>query len=182
MKKPVNIISSVLLVAVAAALAAILVLKLICGMEMKAVMSGSMEPELPVGSLLVIKPVPYEEIEVGDDITFVRDANLTLVTHRVIEKDDSARLITTQGIANNTPDNPTSFDNVVGKVVFHIPLAGYLVIWTSTLQGKIIAGIIIVSLVATSLLFPDCKKGGKKQKNASDSTAFEGGNQNERES
>lgn len=127
---------------------------------MKAVLTGSMEPELPVGSLLIIKPADYEHIEVGDDITFVRDANLTLVTHRVIEKDDETRHITTQGIANNTPDKPTSYENVVGKVVFHIPYVGYFVIWTSTLKGKVICAIIIAALVAFSILIsePDSKK------------------------
>lgn len=120
---------------------------------MKAVLTGSMEPELPVGSLLIISPAEYEDINIGDDITFVRDKNLTLVTHRVIEKDDETQKITTQGIANNSADKSTSYGNVVGKVAFHIPFAGYFVIWTSDLKGKIICGIIIVALVALSILF-----------------------------
>lgn len=119
---------------------------------MKAVLTASMEPELPVGSLLIISPADYKNIQIGDDITFVRDNNLTLVTHRVIEKDDKTQYITTQGIANNSADKPTSYDNVVGKVVFHIPLVGYFAIWTATLKGKIICGIIIAALVAFSIL------------------------------
>lgn len=120
---------------------------------MKAVLTGSMEPEFPVGSLLIINPTDYEDIAIGDDITYVRDENLTLVTHRVIAKDDETRHITTQGIANNSPDPPAMYENVVGKVVYHIPIIGYFVIWTSTLQGKIICVIIITALVAISLLF-----------------------------
>lgn len=153
MKKIASVLSTVLIFVMLAALAAVLISKLVFGIEMKAVLTGSMEPELPVGSLLIIQPADFEEIKVGDDITFVRDENLTLVTHRVIEKDDETQKITTQGIANNTPDAPTSYKNVVGKVKFHIPLLGYLVIWTSDLKGKIVCGIIIAALVAFSLLF-----------------------------
>lgn len=153
MKKIANILSTLLIVILIIALAAVLVSKLVFGVEMKAVLTGSMEPELPVGSLLIISPAEYEDINIGDDITFVRDKNLTLVTHRVIEKDDETQKITTQGIANNSADKPTSYGNVVGKVAFHIPFAGYFVIWTSDLKGKIICGIIIVALVALSILF-----------------------------
>lgn len=162
MKKTANILSALLIVLLAIALAAVLVSKLVFGVEMKAVLTGSMEPELPVGSLLIIKPAEYTEIKVGDDITFVRDENLTLVTHRVIQKDDETQKITTQGIANNSPDNPTSFENVVGKVVFHIPVVGYFVIWTSTVKGKIICGIIIAALVALSILLSKIKNDNNK--------------------
>lgn len=157
MKKIANILSTLLIALLVIALAAVLISKLVFGVEMKAVLTGSMEPELSVGSLLIIKPTEYEEIKVGDDITYVRDKNLTLVTHRVIKKDDETQKITTQGIANNSPDNPTSFENVVGKVVFHIPFVGYFVIWTSTVKGKIICGIIIAALVALSILFSRSK-------------------------
>lgn len=157
MKKIANILSTLLIALLVIALAAVLISKLVFGVEMKAVLTGSMEPELSVGSLLIIKPAEYEKIEVGDDITYVRDKNLTLVTHRVIKKDDETQKITTQGIANNSPDNPTSFENVVGKVVFHIPFVGYFVIWTSTVKGKIICGIIIAALVALSILFSRSK-------------------------
>jgi len=153
LKKIANILSTLLIVVLIIALAAVLVSKLVFGVEMKAVLTGSMEPELPVGSLLIISPAEYEDIKIGDDITFVRDKNLTLVTHRVIEKDDETQKITTQGIANNSADKPTSYGNVVGKVAFHIPFAGYFVIWTSDLKGKLICGIIIVALVALSILF-----------------------------
>lgn len=179
MKKPANIAADLLILVLVLALAGVLVMKLVYGMEMKAVLTGSMEPELPVGSLLIISPVSYDEIKIGDDITFVRDEKLTLVTHRVIKKDDSTRQITTQGIANNTSDSPTRFENVVGKVVYHIPYLGYLVIWTSTVQGKIIAAIIIIALVALSLLFSDSEKSDKKLENKIDSDNFKGGNHNE---
>lgn len=161
-------LSSLLIAVLVLALAAVLISKLIFGVKMKAVLTGSMEPELPVGSLLIIAPASYEDIAIGDDITFVRDEQLTLVTHRVIGKDDETQHITTQGIANNTADKPTLYQNVVGKVVFHIPYVGYLVIWTSTLKGKIICVIIIAALVAFGILIsePDKDESGKAQETA----------------
>ncbi len=164
MKKVGNFLSTLLLVLLLAALAAVLVAKLLFGVEMRAVLTPSMEPELPVGSLLIIKPTAYEDIKIGDDITFVRDKKLTVVTHRVIEKDDETKHLTTQGIANNTADAPTIYENVIGKVVFHIPLVGYLIMWTSDLKGKIICGIIIAALVALSILLSETEKEEKESK------------------
>lgn len=162
MKKAKNILSTVIIIILVVLLGFIIIPKLFFGVEMKAVLTGSMEPELPVGSLIVITPIEYENIKVGDDITYVFDEKLTLVTHRVIKKDDSTKKVTTQGIANNTADAPVSNDNIVGKVVFSIPLLGYLIIWTSTLQGKIIAVIIIVALVAVSIILGSLKSDKKE--------------------
>lgn len=153
LKKLLNILSTLIIILLTILLLAVLVPKLYFDVEMKAVMTSSMEPELPVGSLLIISPTDYDNIQIGDDITFIRDKNLTLVTHRVISKDDEQQTITTQGIANNVADAPTTYDNVVGKVVWHIPYLGYLVIWLGTPQGKIIAVVLIISLLAISLLF-----------------------------
>lgn len=144
--------STVLIVVLVLLLAAVLVPKLCFGVEMKAVMTSSMEPELPVGSLLIIVPSEYDDIHIGDDITFVRDEKLTLVTHRVIAKDDTTQKITTQGIANNTADAPTSYQNVVGRVVMHIPCIGYPVILLSTAKGKIIAVVLIIAIMSISIL------------------------------
>lgn len=168
MKKIGNILSNLIIIVLILTLAFVIISKLCFGIEMKAVLTASMEPEISVGSLVIINPTAYEDINIGDDITFVRDKNLTLVTHRVIEKNDETQYITTQGIANNAPDNPTIYANVVGKVVCHIPYIGYFIIWTSTLKGKIICGIIIASLVAFSILIStnenQSKRDGEKNK------------------
>ena len=165
MKKLGNIISNILLVILVLLLVALLIIRFGFNMELRAVLTPSMEPELPVGSLLFISPTSYQDIQIGDDITFVRDENLTLVTHRVVDKDDGTEKITTKGLANTTADAPTSYENVVGKVVFHIPLVGYIVIWTADLPGKIICVIIIAALVAISIIFSGSKpeKPSKKE-------------------
>lgn len=165
MKKFLNILSDLLIIILVVLVGAVLVIKFALGWELKAVLTPSMEPELPVGSLLIIKPVEFEEINIGDDVTVVRDSSLTLVTHRVIEKDENSRQITTQGIANDSPDSPSDYANVVGKVIYHIPLVGYFVIWLSTLKGKIICGIIIAAALTLSLIISDEPKNKKKLEN-----------------
>lgn len=177
MKKLGSFLSDVIIMLLLLAVGAVLALKFIGNAEMKAVLTGSMEPELPVGSLLVILPVAYDDIQIGDDITCVRDASLTLVTHRVIEKDDDTQTITTQGIANNAPDSPTHYENVVGRVAYHVPYLGYLVIWTADLKGKIICGILIAALVAFSLLFS--QEEGKSGANKNKAEHLQGGNSDE---
>ncbi|MGN0536507.1 MAG: signal peptidase I [Acutalibacteraceae bacterium] len=152
MKKAENIISIVLIVIISILLAAVLILKLFFHAEFKVVMTGSMEPELHVGSLLIIIPADYDDIAVGDDITFVRDESLTLVTHRVVDKNTVKQTFTTQGIANNTRDAPVSYDNVLGKVRASIPLVGYVGIWLSTPTGIIIVMTVVIALIILILL------------------------------
>ncbi len=128
-----------------------LVLRLVFHTEFKVVLTGSMEPELHVGSLLVIMPAEYDDIAIGDDITFVRDEELNLVTHRVIAKDDENMTITTKGIANNIPDKPTIYENVLGKVRLSIPLIGYIGVWLSTPSG-IIAVVTIAAVIVLGII------------------------------
>ena len=136
MKKVWNVITTVLLVLMIAVAAVIYVPKLL-GVEPMIVLSGSMEPTYHVGSLLYVKDVDPETIEVGDAITF--QLGDSVVTHRVIEINDTDRTFTTQGDANNVADGaPVGFDQVIGRPVFNIPLLGYLANKLSSTTGKII--------------------------------------------
>ena len=93
------------------------------------VLSGSMEPELKVGDIVVSKAVDSSSIKVGDVITYKMGAN-TLVTHRVIEviEMNGSNFYKTKGDANNVEDSDlVSQDNVVGKLALRIPKGGYVV-------------------------------------------------------
>lgn len=69
------------------------------GLTPYAVLSGSMEPEYPTGSLIYVRDVDPADVAVGDAITFELESG-TLVTHEVYEIDSDARAFRTQGIAN----------------------------------------------------------------------------------
>lgn len=116
------------------------------------VLSGSMEPELPVGSLIYVKPVDPTEVHVGEAITF-RLGSGTLVTHEVYEIDASAREFKTHGIANVdaqgniSPDAaPVPWSSLVGSVVACVPLLGYVNVFVTQPPGifVVIAGVAVV--------------------------------------
>jgi len=72
------------------------------GWEFDAVLSGSMEPELAVGGLIVIRPADPQQLNVGDVISFKLPGIDTPICHRVmdIQETESGRLFTTKGDAN----------------------------------------------------------------------------------
>ncbi|WP_211531075.1 signal peptidase I [Methanocalculus chunghsingensis] len=92
------------------------------------VLSGSMEPVMLTGDVILVAPLDPELIEPGDIISFQIPSaqERVVVTHRVLEIDPENREFVTKGDANNAIDaNPFSYDDVVGKAVFLIPLIGY---------------------------------------------------------
>lgn len=91
------------------------------------VLTGSMEPSYPVGSLTYYHPATFEEIKIGDAITF--KAGDSLVTHRVEEKNDLSRNFITKGDNNETQDiNPVEEVDLIGKTsTIAIPYLGYIV-------------------------------------------------------
>jgi|GEM_PF-5233310 len=107
----------------------------------------SMEPELPVGSLVITKAAPPEDINVGDDIT-VYAGDGVYVTHRVvgITSDITGGLVFhTKGVANPFGDpKPYGEEYVVGKVVRHFPAAGYIF---KFLQSYMLFAVIIFAFV-----------------------------------
>ena len=89
------------------------------------VLSGSMEPELPVGSVILTTTHP-DRIGTQDVITY--RAGQQLVTHRVSRIEGES--LFTKGDANPSEDPcPVKADQIAGKVISCIPYAGYLVIW-----------------------------------------------------
>lgn len=108
------------------------------------ILSGSMEPELSIGDLVVVKAVPAEELQNGDIVTYYpTDQQGATVTHRVITTmlKDGQVIIETQGDAADQPDPLIYGDSVIGVVVFHVPLLGAVITW---IQNHLILSIAIV--------------------------------------
>jgi len=132
------------------------------GWRVNAVLSGSMEPELKVGSLVVTCPVEPEEIVVGDIITF-RPVSVGghMITHRVVGiggiGQGSSLYFETKGDASDKPDPFTvPARNLIGKICFHAPSWGYFTEFLKTpigfLFAIVIPGIIIIIMYIGSLL------------------------------
>ena len=146
-----NAVLAVLLALVAALVIAFAGVRLV-GLTPYAVLSGSMEPELPVGSLVYVRAVDPSEVVVGDTITFKLESG-TLVTHEVYEIDADAREFKTHGIANVdsegniSPDAaPVPWLSLVGSVVACVPLLGYVNVFVTQPPGvfMVIAGVAVV--------------------------------------
>lgn len=122
----------VVLAAVALAVS-ITVVPAVVGGRTLTVLSGSMSPTIPAGSVVVTKPVEPASLRVGDVITFSTrgpDAlgSLHRVTHRIVAVNGTAgeKSFTTRGDANDVVDAyPVTADDVIGKVWFHLPWLGW---------------------------------------------------------
>jgi len=89
--------------------------------------SGSMEPAIKTGSVVVVKPA--DSYKIGEVITFNDGGKDKTTTHRVadIEVVSGKVYYITKGDANNAEDSgKVSETKVVGKVLTSIPYAGYL--------------------------------------------------------
>jgi len=95
----------------------------------RVILSGSMQPGINIGDIVIIKAIDGDQAQVGDIIMFPM-GNMK-VTHRVIDvqQRDGTKYFTTKGDANSEAErDPVSAKNVKGKVVGVIPQAGKLTI------------------------------------------------------
>lgn len=105
------------------------------GYENFAVISGSMEPNIPVGAIVYVKETAFQDLAKGDVISFYT-SETTRVTHRIIEIDQESESVITQGDANNVRDaDSVIYSHIIGKVVFTIPFLGYLSMYMRTPLG-----------------------------------------------
>ncbi|WP_290815482.1 signal peptidase I [Halovivax sp.] len=122
------------------------------------VMSGSMEPSIGAGDVVIVDDTDPTTIEEGDVITYVRDDAETPTTHRVIDvvEADGALAFETQGDANDQPDaSAVPASQVRGEVVLTIPYIGYVITFVNTPLGfsLLVVGPLLL-LLATELYPP----------------------------
>ena len=133
-----SVLGTLILLGVIAAFIPLTVPRLM-GYEIYEVVSGSMEPEIPVGSVIYVKAAEPETIEEGDIIVFSRDGSM--VTHRVQENRYVEGEFITKGDANRTDDmNPVPYDQFIGKVACSVPVAGKAAELLTSSAGKFLAG------------------------------------------
>ena len=122
------------------------------GWSVDAVVSGSMEPQLKVGGVVITRPVGAGEIKAGDTITFYSPLSEQLTSHRVIAVEHgSSPHFRTKGDANEDADPFTvPAENVVGKVCFHIPYFGYAAQFVKTPLGLLLT-LCLPGLVITGM-------------------------------
>lgn len=122
-----KLVALVVAVAVAAAVLVVLVLPRAVQGEAMTVLTGSMEPAIPTGSVALVRPVDPQTVEVGDVVTYqVRPDEAVYITHRVVEvtEQDGQALYILRGDANDVADDPILGDRIRGEVWFHVPYLG----------------------------------------------------------
>lgn len=153
-KKIWNRITAVL-VAIVAVTAILLAGARLAGLKVFCVLSGSMEPSYPVGSLIYVKKVDPYKLKSGDVITFMLDEE-AVATHRIIEvipdqNNPAVVRFRTKGDANEAADGAlVHYKNVIGCPVLAIPKLGYVAGYIQSPPGiylAIAAGAILLLLV-----------------------------------
>ena len=163
-KKVWNIITT-LIVAVIVLLAVVLAGSRLLGLRVFSVLSGSMEPNYPTGSLIFVQEVDPFTLSEGDVITFLLD-EVTVATHRIVdvvpdETDPPVVRFQTKGDANEAPDGSlVHYKNVIGSPVFCVPELGYVMNYIQHPPGLYVA-IAVFAVLLLLMLLPDLIFGGQ---------------------
>ena len=117
-----------------------------------AVLSGSMQPTIPVGAVIIDIPVASSSIKPGNIITFARpDRPSEMVTHRVVDVVGSANggYFLTKGDANGTTDYwHVQATGTTLRTVFDLPWLGYPLVYMQTPLGRVITVILPAMILA----------------------------------
>ncbi len=107
------------------------------GWRGEVVISGSMEPAIQTGSVVIVHPIVPDTIQKGDIIMYYSPDRTSLITHRVVDvKSEPTLRFITRGDANNNSDiNPVVPGQIVGIVAFTIPYLGLLTQFIKTPLG-----------------------------------------------
>jgi signal peptidase len=139
------------------ALAFALIWARFAGLSAYVVMGSSMEPALPLGSLVFVSPMSADAVRVGDVVTVTLPDRV--LTHRVVAIDtgDGGPLFTLRGDANVSPDpvqlRPAA---IVGVPRFAIPALGYAVTYAEAYWRPALFGLLgcVFFLIALQVLAP----------------------------
>ncbi|MHB1152195.1 MAG: signal peptidase I [Eubacteriales bacterium] len=124
----------------------------IFGFAKVVVVSGSMQPALEIGDLLIIQE--KNEYHTGEIITVRIGKNL--VTHRVTAVRDTE--VITQGDQNNITDEPNPLSMIEGMVIFRIPKAGGWIMFLKTPPGIVLMSLVAIILIETPYVMDKIKR------------------------
>lgn len=124
------------------------------GMGISVVLSGSMEPELSVDDVIIVKA--QDKYSVGDMVVFQSHGDM--VVHRIIAMEGET--ITTKGDANNSADEPISLSDIKGGVTAVIPGMGKALRFIKSPYGMII--VMGAALLLMELSFRKEKKASEQ--------------------
>ncbi|MDP3987988.1 MAG: signal peptidase I [Candidatus Levybacteria bacterium] len=142
------IILSLVIIAASTALS---VLKIPGGISLFIVQSGSMEPTINTGSVVLIQK--QDNYKKGDIITFFDKNKSETTTHRILatKKTSGEKIFATKGDANRGADREIIKENqILGKMIFFVPYLGNAVSFAKTQAGFIFLIIVPAVIIIIS--------------------------------
>ena len=151
-----RIVSYTLLAAMLFVLAVTVVIPRVSGSTPYTILTSSMKPTYPPGTLVVVKPVDPQELGIGTAITYQFASGLPeLVTHRIVATRQSGAgelTFVTRGDNNGADDeNPVQLGQIRGKVWYSVPYMGYVNNWLNGEQRRITVTVIVIGLAGYAL-------------------------------
>lgn len=129
-RRVVRVVSWVLTVGVTALVLAAVIVPRLAGATPYTVLTGSMTPAYPPGTLVVVRPVDVADVRTGDVVTYqLRSGEPAVVTHRVVGVgwQGGEKVLTTQGDANSVADADLVHGvQLRGEVWYSLPWVGHL--------------------------------------------------------
>ncbi len=175
--KILNIFLTVILILLVVLIAFIMFMRIsgktpnIAGYMVFRVSTGSMEPDLMVGDVILSKSVDNpEDLKIGDVVTYqgiVGNYKDKLITHEIVQEpyyDNGTCYVVTQGIANYESDPPVPTENIVGIMVTKIPFINNIYSFFITPWGLLTA--ILLILLAFSGEFYNIYKMSRQKEDA----------------
>jgi signal peptidase len=152
-------LSAAVLVLVLGVAAAVIGVPALVGGSAMTVLTQSMEPKLPPGTLVVIRPTAVDDIQVGDVITYqIHSGEAAVVSHRVMSKTyaDGELTFVTKGDNNDEVDpDPVRPVQVRGTLWYSLPLLGWVNNVLNGANRSIVVGVAAggLFLYATGMVF-----------------------------
>ena len=179
-----TIVSWLLVLVAAAVLAALVVVPRVAGATPYTVLTGSMEPTLSPGTLIVVKPVAPTELVAGDVITFqMEPGNPAVNTHRITQvayDAQGAPRFLTQGDANNVPDRDLLVpEQIRGRLWYSVPYLGYA---NTAVTGESRQVLLLVAVGGLGIYAMWMFGSGFSDRRRSRSGAVDAGSENDNES
>lgn len=145
-------LSFVALVLAVLAAVVLIIVPMATGSQTYSVLTNSMRPHLPPGTLLISRPAAFADLEVGDVITYqLESGRADVITHRIVstsaDQEGNTQLIT-RGDNNSLADEaPVREVQVRGKLFYAVPYAGFLANWLGNQDRGMGAQIAALALI-----------------------------------
>lgn len=126
----------------------------VCGFSPLIVLSGSMQPALYPGDVVVIREKKAQEYKIGDIVTYLDGQ--TVFTHRIIAQEAGQFVL--KGDNNNTVDDMIGAEQLEGKVVLTIPKIGIFMVFLKRPSGMALMALLILLWIFGGDIYRKVKK------------------------